>query len=249
MLNKLLTKLTKTGAVGIKTSFEDEGTTVKNVNFLRNITQKTNMELTLKIGGPEAKTDASIGMDIGVDGIVAPMVESDFGAKKFIDFIHSYDTYKGINVETIQGVDNINNIIQCDNINDLDFLCIGRVDLVSSMKKDRNFVNSSIINNLVENTFRQVKDCTQLKCYMGGALTDESFHIIEKLYKLNLIDRVETRYIIFDVNDLFLENFKKNLNMAQLFEYEYMDYLINTDRDYKSELEKRKNMLMERLNK
>lgn len=245
----ILTNLRNKGAKGIKTSFEDEGAKLNNLQYLRRLTDKTNMSLTLKIGGPEAKTDTMLGMDIGVDGIVAPMIESDFAVKKFTNFSNSLDVYKGINVETIQGIENYHNMISSDSINYLDFMCIGRVDLVSSMKKDRSFVNSNHVNKMLIETFGITKENSNLKCYMGGALTLDSYDIIEKLYHKKLIDCVETRYIIFNVNDVFMNNYSESIKLAQLFEYEYLDYLYKRDEDYLQDIQKRKDMLIDRLNK
>ena len=86
-----LTILKKCGAMGVKTSFEDEGADPINVYKLRNITNKVGLDLNLKIGGVEAKTDFNLAMDIGVDGVVAPMVESEFALSKFTSFSKEYE--------------------------------------------------------------------------------------------------------------------------------------------------------------
>ena len=52
------------GAFGVKTSFEDEGASVKSVHFLRNLTTKNNMKLITKIGGAEAKTDLKMAKNV-----------------------------------------------------------------------------------------------------------------------------------------------------------------------------------------
>ena len=83
--SKLKTLKNKYSAIGIKSSFEDEGTSLKNAVFLRNLTLKNNMKFVMKIGGAEARTDLNFSKDIGVDGVVGPMIESEFAAKKFIN--------------------------------------------------------------------------------------------------------------------------------------------------------------------
>jgi len=45
------------------------------------------LDLTVKIGGVEAKTDFNLSIDIGVDSVVAPMVESEFALSKFTSFL------------------------------------------------------------------------------------------------------------------------------------------------------------------
>jgi len=76
------------GLVGIKTSFEDEGATFNEVIRLKEICNQAKTKLTLKVGGPEASRDIQDSAIIGVKGLVAPMVESAFGLKKFVDCVN-----------------------------------------------------------------------------------------------------------------------------------------------------------------
>jgi hypothetical protein len=45
--------------------------------------------LYLKIGGVEALRDIKDALDLGVDGLIAPMVESPFGVVKFVSAVES----------------------------------------------------------------------------------------------------------------------------------------------------------------
>ena len=81
-----LSLLKRCGAVGVKTSFEDEGAHPKNVQKLRLLTHKVGLDLNLKIGGAEAKTDFNMGLEMDVDGVVAPMIESEFALSKLTSF-------------------------------------------------------------------------------------------------------------------------------------------------------------------
>ena len=137
------------GLIGIKTSFEDEGATFNEVIRLKEICNQAKTKLTLKIGGPEASRDIQDSAIIGVKGLVAPMVESGFGLSKFIssvnsnltkDIVNSLELI--INVETIQAYKNIDEILNVKESKDLYAVTVGRVDFVSSMGKDRSFVNS-----------------------------------------------------------------------------------------------------------
>ena len=71
---------------GIKAEFETEGSSFRDLVRLRRITDKLNVSLYLKIGGVEALRDIKDSLEIGVDGLIAPMVESQFGLKKFLDY-------------------------------------------------------------------------------------------------------------------------------------------------------------------
>ena len=73
---------------GVKAEFEAEGSSFRDLVRLRRLTLKAGVKLFLKIGGVEAIRDIRDAMEIGVDVIIAPMVESRFGAKKFYDSIN-----------------------------------------------------------------------------------------------------------------------------------------------------------------
>jgi 4-hydroxy-2-oxoheptanedioate aldolase len=227
MQSKVLSNLTllkKYGAIGVKTSFEDEGAHPMNVYKLRTLTHKVGLDLNLKIGGAEAKTDFNMGIDIGVDGIVAPMIESEFALSKFTSFSKNIDITRGINIESKQGVDNVDSMLHSEYINPIDYICIGRVDLASSYNKTRNFIESAEFRNIVTDTLIKIKDKNKKTC-MGGSVDIQSYDFIRYLYKNNLIDKVETRYIIFNVNDDFLNNFDECIIQAHTFDYEYMNML------------------------
>ena len=78
------------GMVGIKTSFEDEGALFNETVRLKQVCNQAGTKITLKIGGPEAIRDIKDSLIIGVKGIVAPMVESEFGLKKFVNSARTY---------------------------------------------------------------------------------------------------------------------------------------------------------------
>ena len=48
----------------------------------------------VKIGGVEAVNDIYNCLELGIDGIIAPMVESKFGVKKFIDIFKKLNLKK-----------------------------------------------------------------------------------------------------------------------------------------------------------
>ena len=83
-LLKSLKTLKKLGINTVKKSFEDEGSSFDEVQLARNLTSILNMKLNVKIGGCEAKNDMIYCQKINVDGIIAPMIETPFAYKKFI---------------------------------------------------------------------------------------------------------------------------------------------------------------------
>ena len=77
----------KVGVIGIKQSFEDEGVLDKDLVTISQLCKLTELELSVKIGGCEAISDIYRCVDLDVDSIVAPMIESTFGLQKFTESI------------------------------------------------------------------------------------------------------------------------------------------------------------------
>ena len=241
------------GLIGIKTSFEDEGATFNETIRLKQVCNEAKTKVTLKIGGPEAIRDLKDSMIIGVKGIVAPMVESAFALKKFIDAVHSHidkdvvDTLQiNVNIETINAVNAIDEILGIDQANTLYGVTVGRVDLVSSMGKDRSYVNSEEVYKHAKKVFSVAKE-KGLKACLGGAVTVESFNFMKKLHSEGLLDKFETRYAIFDPS-ITLRNLSKALSKGQRFEYEWLlskseSYSKMADQDMK-----RIKMIQDRIN-
>lgn len=242
------------GLVGVKTSFEDEGALFNETIRLKEVCNLGKTKITLKIGGPEAIRDIKDSMIIGVKGIVAPMIESSFGLKKFIqavnmyvpeDVLSSLELY--VNLETISAISCAEQILNSSEAENLCGVTVGRVDLVSSMNEDRSFVNSDEIYNMVKNVFIKVKE-KGLKACLGGAVSIESFDFLKKLHADGLLDKFETRYAMFNP-EITLKNLSRALSKAQMFEYEWLKakheyYMLQGNQDIK-----RIQMIQDRINK
>ena len=81
---------------GIKAEFEAEGSSFRDLMRLRRLTSKAGVKLYLKIGGVEAVRDIKDALEIDVDGLITPMVESKFGAKKFYDSLKKAQQEKSV---------------------------------------------------------------------------------------------------------------------------------------------------------
>ncbi len=225
---KILTDLIENeGLVGIKTSFEDEGALFNETIRLKEICNQAKTKMTLKIGGPEAIRDLKDSTVIGVKGIVAPMVESEFGLKKFIQAAKLYipeDTLSSVqlnvNIETITAVQNAIEMLHSDEAQMLYGVTVGRVDLVSSMGKDRSYVNSKEVLDMARSVFSKAKQ-KGLKACLGGAVSTDSLEFLKKLHSEGLLDKFETRYAMFDPS-ITLKNLSRALSKAQMFEYEWL---------------------------
>lgn len=223
-LKQTLISLKEKGCNGIKVSFEDEGALHNEIISMRNLTSSVGIDLSIKIGGCEAKRDIVDCIDLNCEAIVAPMVESKFSLQKFFKSLDSY-TYKrkkGFNLETIQAYNNLDELSEL--FNKLDFVTFGRVDFVGSLNKDRDYVNSDEVFEMVRNVFLKARE-KKTMCYMGGAITIESKQFIEKLVKEGLIDKFETRYVIYDVHRINMDNFEELIYLGNVFEVEWLKFI------------------------
>jgi 2-keto-3-deoxy-L-rhamnonate aldolase RhmA len=129
------------GLFAVKAEFEAEGASLRDLMRLRVLTAQKNVPLYLKIGGVEALRDIKDAMELGVDGLIAPMVESPFGVIKFIGAVESIFSqrklFKSINIETRTAVENLDAILEVAR-GKIDNITIGRTDL------SRSYFDSSI---------------------------------------------------------------------------------------------------------
>ena len=230
MLKDKLKNLKDYGCSGVKISFEDEGALLNEIITMRYLTSSEKVDMSIKIGGCEAKRDMVDCTNIQCDSIVAPMIESAFSLKKFITAIkqYKYDGHIGFNLETITGYKNIDEFTPLSILNDLHFITIGRVDFIGSLNKDRSFVDSDEMYEIVETIFKKVKSSnSNIKCYLGGAISIKSKEFIKKLFEKNLIDKFETRYIIFDAHKIDFDKFDHLLFLANVFEVEWLKFIHN----------------------
>jgi len=223
-LKIIVSQLKDLGCSGIKISYEDEGALLNEVISMRYLTASVGINLSIKIGGCEAKRDIVDCLNISCDTIVAPMIESAFALNKFSKSLKQYNFNgeKGFNLETINAYNNLEDITT--EFSCIDFVTFGRVDFVGSLNKDRSYVNSDEMYEIVKNVFSKTKECGK-KCYLGGAISINSKDFIGKLINNDLIDKFETRYIIFDAKKINFEEFNTLLKLANIFEVEWMKFI------------------------
>jgi len=191
------------GVFEIKCEFEAEGTRLEELMRLKDITSFVGLPIILKIGGVEAVTDMYNGLAIGVKGIIAPMAETPYALSKFINAVDTLipkDNAKDIefafNMETITGFNNLDVMLALPAIKLLQGMTVGRVDLTGSMGLDRKSVENDRIYSLCVEAFKKTRNIG-LKNGLGGAISTSSLDFIKKLNEDALIDKFETRKVVF----------------------------------------------------
>ncbi len=219
-----LKKLKKQDVIAVKQSLEDEGASFDELKIMRQITRKAGLQLNIKVGGCEAKTDIYFCEKIGVNGIVAPMVESDYALRKFIQIISKNKKQNlYINLESIQAFKNINNIIKTKNFKKLTGVVIGRSDLAGSLNLQKSEVDSKKIYSLVFNLLKKLRR-KKIITKMGGSLTPRSLDFAKQLFDLKLLDRIETRNIEIKLSNKVFSNFDELIIDIFNFELEWIRF-------------------------
>lgn len=223
MVDLLIDLRDNCGAVGVKAEFEAEGTRINELMRLKDVVAHGGLGIMLKIGGPEAVRDILDSLIVGVYGIVAPMVESEYALKKYLIAIEKFipedllnSMAFAINVETQQACKNFDAMLKNSKINLLDFVTIGRVDLSGSMGLNREEINSDEVFRLTQEVCDKARKA-KIGTAMGGAISPQAIPFIERLVSDNLLDRFETRKIIFSAPRA-IKNARIGLIKANQFE-------------------------------
>jgi hypothetical protein len=242
------------GALATKAEFEAEGTRIDELLRLIDIARAASLEITVKIGGCEAIRDLLEAKQIGVDFIVAPMVESGYAASKFVaakNLVYSSDEQADVdflcNLETLLGVNNSEEIIQiAKEKHGLDGIVFGRVDFVGSMKLNRNQVDSQQVMDFLLPIAERLAVC-EMDLVVGGGVSSDSIDFLREVERTHL-SRFETRKIVFEGVSVTHANIAKGLLKAVHFE---LLWLLNKREYYgriQKEDEKRIEMLESRWN-
>ncbi len=242
------------GVTAVKAEFEAEGTRIDELLRLVEIIRKLNLNLGIKIGGCEAIKDLMECKQIGVDYIIAPMVETPYALKKFIEAknkIYQKEELERtdflINIETHTSVKNIDKMIKINNLskNPISGFVFGRVDYTLSCGLSRDQINrSSKVTNSVLNISKKAKK-NNLDLVVGGAVSVDALNVLKKINKIHLT-RFETRKIIFDNSSLEHNDISKGLLKAVSFELLWLKNKKNYYGEIFKEDDKRISMLSKR---
>ena len=214
--------------VMLKAEFETEASRMNELMRLKEIAERSDLGLVIKIGGPEALSNLYEAMHLGVSGIVAPMVETPYSARKFLQAVKKNvpsDDCKnmefGINVETTTTHQNLDKIYSEKDIGLLSNIVVGRVDLSGSLDLPREKINSDSMYSICEDIFTRTRK-KGFRCCMGGGISTDAIGFMMKLSSKGLLDRYETRKVVFGNPGASEKELYDGILKAVEFEYKWL---------------------------
>jgi hypothetical protein len=200
----------------------------------------------VKIGGCEAKTDLYNCVRLGVNGVIAPMVETPFALSKFINIINDYpskiDPY--IVIESKTAYENIDDILELSK-NNLKGIIVGRSDFSKSYNLNKSEVDSDFIYDKVEDILVKAKSYNLITT-MGGNVSIKSTEFIKKMYDKKLLNKIETRNVVIELTDQNINIINEVIQKSLDFEINWLEYKLKASSYLSNEYSSRIQLLSNR---
>lgn len=218
--------------LGLKTGTEVEDMGFDEISYLKSICGL--LPLTVKIGGPEARNDIRQCLKIGVDVILAPMVETVYALDNFVKTMEALSKESGsplpklaINIESKTAVKNLDEMLHSRAAQQLYQITIGRSDLSKSMHLA---VDDPEVLSLTRQAVKKINHYGLLSS-VGGGLTMEK---IENLIHEVPANKLNTRHIVFSNSRSFQKNPVKHLFHGMMFELALYQRMMQIFKERKS---------------
>lgn len=226
MLDMLKKGRDEFGVVAVKAEFEAEGTRPDELLRLLELAHRADLGVALKIGGCEAVSDLLAAKLYGADYLIAPMVETPYALKKYIEargktwgetaaparFLY--------NLETITGLANLTDMAPIA-ARGLDGIVFGRVDFTLSNGWTRAEINSRAVTDCVLQVARVCAE-HDLELVVGGGVSAEAEDALREFRAVRL-DRFETRKVVFDGAAAGSPRFAEAIANAVAFELAWLE--------------------------
>lgn len=207
--------------VGIKGGTEVEGMTFEEIYLMRDISKNV-VPMTVKIGGPEARNDIDFMLSIRIDKILAPMIESAYAMKNFVDTIDELNKNRmanlAINIETITSYGNLESIIRSPYFLRIDQITVGRGDLAGSMNRD---VDDEKVMNYTKDIIEQAKFYEKMTSVGGKINPINAIRVQEYV----MPDCINTRHMMVSTES---EDIAADIEAALNWEKRFYQYLMRT---------------------
>jgi len=239
------------GAISVRAEFEAEGTKLEELLRLKEISMSGGLGLTLKIGGCESLRDILEAHTVGVNYIVAPMVESPYALRKYLQAVEKIIpageleyTEVLCNIETTTSCENLEMMLKIPEINLLKGIVIERVDLCFSLGKSEKNINDKEINNIALMIIQKAKK-GDLSCTIGGGVSAHSLKFFQSIPEGHL-DRYETRKVCFSFPQAIKSKPEKGIFKALGFELMWLKNKINYFKGINASDTERMNLIEQR---
>lgn len=216
--------IASSGFCGLKGGTETEDMDYDELNLLHAL-GKDLVPVTVKIGGPEARTDIRFCYSAGIEGITAPMIESEYSLRNFINTLknliapaHYPDLKKSINLETITGYRNILEIADSASFADLNSVTAARSDLSASMDMHPDDPEVMRVTKQIVKISRDRGKRTSV----GGTITKSNFDEIAETVQPDMIN---SRHVAVDLKKISEAGLKDVAENMLSFEMELFDLL------------------------
>ncbi|MCS6984913.1 MAG: aldolase/citrate lyase family protein [Leptospiraceae bacterium] len=235
--------------VALKTGTEIEDMSLSEISLLRKLTQEKGMNivpLIVKIGGAEARNDIRQMLRLRVDMILAPMIESPYALRNFVETAEELMTQEkiscqlAINLETALALENLDYMLESESFSRLTQVTIGRGDLSKSMHLG---VDDEEVMRQTGIALRKLKKRGVLTSVGGGL----SLSNIAVLCRRLPSHRLNTRHVVLENNHHFRSQARQHLHAALMFECRLYQIYAQFFPERKNYYETREKILRERM--
>ncbi len=239
------------GAKAFKLELESEYLKESSIQEISEILKQNSLYLALKLCGFSSYNDILISKNVKADIITAPMIETPYAFKKFIETllsVYSLDEISNkeifINIETLTGIQNLDAVLNSKHLKLLTGIVIGRGDLISSLDIEDSLIDSPKIEKIITPVIQKCEKAAK-KVIIGGKITSKSTEFLKGL-PLSAVSGFETRKILFSKTAIQDKNLKSIIDKAIEFEIYYLETLLNTQNQNSINIKERIKTLRER---